>query len=371
VRQEIKNYLLFLKNNIGFDGWRYDFVHGYDPIYNKEYNDATQPYFAVGELLESSRVQINNFLIYSQFSSSMFDFNTKVALQNAIRWNSFGGLRDGEGKAAGLIGWNAGKSVTFLDNHDTGEKQVCCGTDYIFPSDEVSLRKGYAYILTHPGVPMVFWTHFFDKPIGVQNAIKDIITIRKDMRISATSGLSIDRAENGLYAAYINGMNGTIAVKIGNQAWSPNGTGWVLRTTGTDYAIWTKANVVTPPVPAVTYKVRFQRPTTSWGTTTRMYLYNTATNATLAGASAWPGQTGTAISGTNWVEFNVNVPSGVNASNVGIIFNDGATNQTVDLFRSTAGWFKVLGTDASGKRNGIWSDDCPDGCSGSTAPATT
>jgi len=35
VRASIKEWMNFLRNDIGFDGWRYDFVHGYDPIYNK------------------------------------------------------------------------------------------------------------------------------------------------------------------------------------------------------------------------------------------------------------------------------------------------------------------------------------------------
>ena len=117
VRQEIINWMLFLRNDLGFDGWRYDFVHGYDPIYNKEYNDATNPYFAVGELLESSRVQLNNFVDKAQQSSSAFDFNTKVSLQNAIRDNNFSYLRDFEGRPSGFVGWNPTKAVTFLDNH--------------------------------------------------------------------------------------------------------------------------------------------------------------------------------------------------------------------------------------------------------------
>jgi hypothetical protein len=39
VRNGIKTWII--ENDIGFDGWRYDFVHGYDGKYIKEYNDAT------------------------------------------------------------------------------------------------------------------------------------------------------------------------------------------------------------------------------------------------------------------------------------------------------------------------------------------
>jgi hypothetical protein len=42
------------ENDIGFDGWRYDFVHGYDGKYIK--NTMMLPtYFSVGELLEGDR----------------------------------------------------------------------------------------------------------------------------------------------------------------------------------------------------------------------------------------------------------------------------------------------------------------------------
>ena len=56
---------------------------------------------------------------------------------------------DGSGKAAGMIGWMPEKAVTFIDNHDTGSTQAL----WPFPSDKV--MQGYAYILTHPGVPCI------------------------------------------------------------------------------------------------------------------------------------------------------------------------------------------------------------------------
>ncbi len=240
VRQEIITWMQFLRNDLGYDGWRYDFVHGYDPIFNKEYNDATQPYFAVGELLESGRFQTELWVDLTQQSSSAFDFNTKVALQGAVRFNNYSFLRDGNGNASGMIGNKPFKSVTFLDNHDTGEAQQCCGSNFIFPGGEANLRKGYAYILTHPGVPMVFWPHYFDNGAGVREAINDLISIRKDIRIHSGTSMNIEEARNDLYAAYIDGRNGTIAMKLGPADWAPFGDGWTLRTSGVDYAVWTQ-----------------------------------------------------------------------------------------------------------------------------------
>ncbi|GAA4272158.1 starch-binding protein [Aquimarina gracilis] len=353
VRQEIIRWMNFLKNDLGFDGWRYDFVHGYNPIYNKEYNDATNPYFAVGELLESSRVQTNNFVNWTQGSSSAFDFNTKVSLQNALRDNNLSYLRDFSGNPSGMIGINPTKSVTFLDNHDTGEAQQCCGSGYVFPGGETNLRKGYAYILTHPGNPMVFWTHFFNTGSGVQNAIKDLIAIRKSVRVFAGSTINIVEARNDLYAAYIDGRSGTIAMKLGSGNWSPNGSGWTLRTSGNDYAVWTQGGSNTgggETVPPFT--VNFKKPN-GWGNSVNAYFFDASANATLPGTSGWPGQQMTNISGTSWYSYTVTPQSGVSAANIRVIFNDG-NNQTGNLSRSADGWYD----------NGTWSSTCPSECTG-------
>lgn len=37
---------------------------------------------------------------------------------------------------------------------------------------------GYAYILTHPGVPCVFYDHFFDWGLG--EGIKELIQVKRD-----------------------------------------------------------------------------------------------------------------------------------------------------------------------------------------------
>ncbi|WP_271783995.1 starch-binding protein [Aquimarina algiphila] len=353
VRAEIIKWMRFLKNDIGFDGWRYDFVHGYDPIYNKEYNDATNPYFAVGELLESSRVQTNNFVNRTQQSSSAFDFNTKVSLQNAIRDNNLSYLRDGQGKPSGMIGINPSKSVTFLDNHDTGFAQQCCGSNYVFPGGETNLRKGYAYILTHPGNPMVFWTHFIDGGSGVRNAIKNLISARKSVRVHSGSTINIAEARGNLYAAYIDGKSGTLVMKLGNENWSPNGSGWTLKTSGTDYAVWTKGGDTGGGDTVAPYTVNFFKPN-GWNNTVNAYFFDAGNNTTLPGTSGWPGQQMTNISGTSWYSFTVTPPSGVSAANLRVIFNDG-NNQTDDLSRSTNGWY----------RGNTWSNNCPSNCSSS------
>jgi len=44
-------------------------------------------------------------------------------LQEAVKHTEYHWLRDGSGRAPGLIGWFPDMSVTFVDNHDTGSTQ--------------------------------------------------------------------------------------------------------------------------------------------------------------------------------------------------------------------------------------------------------
>lgn len=41
IREDIIEWLRFLRNSIGFDGWRFDFVRGYGGQFCKTYTDAT------------------------------------------------------------------------------------------------------------------------------------------------------------------------------------------------------------------------------------------------------------------------------------------------------------------------------------------
>jgi len=247
VRQGVKDYLNFLKNTIGFDGWRYDYVHGFDGKYIKEYNQATNPYFSVGELLEGDRNRIIRWLDYTKdgsadANSSAFDFATKRALQDAFNQNNLSFLNDGTGKASGLIGIWPSKAVTVLDNHDTGAFPN--QAHWVFPSQHVV--KGYAYILTHPGVPMIFWDHLYDWGTAVSNPIRSLVSIRKRNGIHSTSSLNIVTARQDLYAAIIDNK---VAMKLGAGDWNP-GAGWNLAVSGDQYAVWDKA--IVNPIPALT-----------------------------------------------------------------------------------------------------------------------
>lgn len=53
IRQDITTWMKYLRQSIGFDGWRFDFVRGYPGQYCKMYVDETVPEMAFGEYWDS------------------------------------------------------------------------------------------------------------------------------------------------------------------------------------------------------------------------------------------------------------------------------------------------------------------------------
>lgn len=244
VQSDLKSWMNWLKSSIGYDGWRYDYVKGFNGSYVGNYNTGTVPYFSVGELWtdlnlgnpDAHRQQLMNWIDATGGKSAAFDFTTKGILQQAVQYNEYWRLKDSQGKPSGAIGWWAARSVTFIDNHDTGPSHPSGGQNH-WPFPSGGVMQGYAYILTHPGIPCVYWVHFYDW--GHAAAIKSLIAARKEKGVTSTSAVSIQAADSSKYAAIITGNSGSLAMKIGSGAWSP-GTGWTLVNSGTNWAVWKK-----------------------------------------------------------------------------------------------------------------------------------
>lgn len=163
VQRELTDWLNWLKSDIGFDGWRLDFAKGYSANVAKTYVDQAAPSFVVSEIWNSLAYDGDGKPAYNQDENRQglvdwaqsvggpamaFDFTTK-GIMNAAVQGELWRMRDSNGKASGMIGWLPERAVTFIDNHDTGSTQHM----WPFPSDKV--MQGYAYILTHPGIPCI------------------------------------------------------------------------------------------------------------------------------------------------------------------------------------------------------------------------
>lgn len=173
----------WLKTEIGFDGWRFDFVRGYAPSITKIYMEKTSPNFAVGENWNSlsigqdgkpnfnqdgARGELVNWVESAGGAVNAFDFTTKGILQVAVQGELWR-LKDSNGKPPGMIGVKPENAVTFIDNHDTGSTQHL----WPFPSNKV--MQGYAYILTHPGTPTIVLN--FSNPLTSFQYFLDLIAL--------------------------------------------------------------------------------------------------------------------------------------------------------------------------------------------------
>ena len=127
--------------------------------------------------------------------------------------------------------------MTFVESHDTSPRDP----NFIqnAPKQYRDQRMmGYAYILTHPGIPCVFWPHLFDWGPAYKAQIQALVAVRKNAGITSTSYVQIISATNGLYAALVTGKTQRVAMKMGSDwNWQP-GTGWTLATSGEKYAVW-------------------------------------------------------------------------------------------------------------------------------------
>jgi len=222
VRTDVKSWLNWLKTNVSFNGNRFDMVTGYSASYVGEYLAATNPAFAVGEYWDSNTQNVVNWIQGTGGRSNAFDFPLRYALQSSIKNNDYNGMCC----PPGVLGADKLHSAPFLDNHDTARDDRFGNTDQI--------KMGYAYILTHPGTPFVFWDDWTSS--ATKQVIIDLIAIRNSVGINSGSSMYIDVHTNGLYAVHIDSR---LCMKLGTSDWSPDSS-WTLRTFGNNYAVWTK-----------------------------------------------------------------------------------------------------------------------------------
>ncbi|XP_057961293.1 alpha-amylase-like [Malania oleifera] len=247
VQKDLSDWMNWLKTDVGFVGWRFDFVKGYAPRFVGAYVQNTSPDFAVAEKWDMNltkgadgklaadqsahRSAIASWIEAAGGRVTAFDFTTKEILNVAVQ-GELSRLKDANGKPPGLIGITPEKAVTFIDNHDTWSQRLSP-----FPSDKVML--GYVYILTHPGTPCIFYDHLIEW--GLKEPITAVATIRSKHGISATSSVKILAAEADLYMAAIDDK---VIMKIGPKQDLGNllPANYKVATSGQDYAVWEKTS---------------------------------------------------------------------------------------------------------------------------------
>ncbi|KAH9532111.1 hypothetical protein CY35_19G072200 [Sphagnum magellanicum] len=265
VQDELTDWMNWLRAEIGFDGWRFDYAKGYAPEFCGLYCERTNPTFSVGEVwttlsYEGSRPSANQDAHRQRLCDWIdgtggrvcaFDFTTKGILQAAVQ-DELWRLQDSNGKPPGLIGWWPQRAVTFVDNHDTGSTQ----RHWSFPDNKVAM--GYAYILTHPGIPCIFYDHYFEWDLKAQ--IQELVQIRKRNFINAESKVTILLAESDMYVANIADR---VILKLGPRMdmgrLVPSAQDWKLASYGDRFAVWESRQSPPPKIES-----HFAEPELEW-----------------------------------------------------------------------------------------------------------
>ncbi len=238
VQQDCEAYLSWLKGDFGYDGWRYDFCKGYDGKYVGIYNDATEPYISVGELWDGSYDVVDDWLEATGYKSMAFDFPMKyAALNNGLAKKKFSemawtNLDDNILRPAGLIHHSSTNaySVTFVDNHDTYRD------DSKYTGD---VLPAYAFLLSSPGVPCVFWPHWTNKLY--KTSIEDMIAARKSVGLTNISDVTVTK-NSTYYEALAIGRRGSLICRIGSAAPTSTPDGYTLACKGTGWAFFSKVS---------------------------------------------------------------------------------------------------------------------------------
>jgi alpha-amylase len=264
VREDLKTWLKWLREDVGFRGWRFDFVKGYSGTFTGEYVEETRPFLSFGEFWDACDYR-DGVLEYNQDrhrqrtcdwvdstggNTAAFDFTTKGILQEALGRTEYWRLIDSKGKPPGFCGMWPSRAVTFIENHDTGSTLQ----HWPFPSSKI--LQGYCYILTHPGTPTVFYDHWQDEKYA--EGINAMLQVRKRAGITSRAAVHIEQATAGCYAAHLgrsieedeSGSSSdvdiskpSICMKIGKEDWSPNAgkvanKSWKCTASGDGWAIW-------------------------------------------------------------------------------------------------------------------------------------
>lgn len=290
VQRIVKAYEYFLVNDLGYIGFRYDMVKGFDGSHVGNYNDAAGINFSVGECWDNSGT-ITNWINATGKRSAAFDFQFKYVVNNAANTGNWGNL--GQHNPQGdmpLINNNAYRryAVTFVENHDT---QLRADDSSNGPLQRDTLAAN-AYMLAMPGTPCVFYRHYQAYP----DQIKAMIDARKAAGITNTSDYSPYRSTAAYYGCIVNGTKADLLVLVGSGYSEPAANRFVKVLSGRHYAYYLSPSAETPfaDKPSGSYAQSFSTTLTAVSATAGARLVYTLDGSTPT-ASSLQAESGTRI----------------------------------------------------------------------------
>lgn len=259
VQKVIKAYLKYLKDDLGYTGFRYDMVKGFDGSHVADYNDATGVEYSVGEYWDGND-KIESWINRTNKKSAAFDFQFRYNVRDAVNGAA-------NGKVATSSDWSKLNSndnlmhdanyrryaVTFVENHDTQKRSESEQNDPL-RKDTIAAN---AYMLAMPGTPCIFQPHWN----AYKSEIKEMIAARKYAGITNMSNYANKQSKKTLYVNKVTGTKHKLLVAVGNDADKYAGeTGYTKILSGYHYAYFLSNDAETSwtDVPSGSYEEGFK-----------------------------------------------------------------------------------------------------------------
>lgn len=232
VQTIIKAYLKYLKDDLGYTGFRYDMVKGFSGSHVADYNKSVGVEYSVGEYWDSN-ARIQSWINATLKNSAAFDFQFRYNVRDAINSNNWAALKS----TNNLINdknWRQ-YAVTFVENHDMEYRSSSEQQD---PIRRDTLAAN-AYLLAMPGTPCVFFTHWLE----YKDEIGAMISARKVAGITNMSDYEVKVATSAYYAVNV---NKTLYAAVGRLDKMENpGADWQKVLSGYHYAYFLNKSLET------------------------------------------------------------------------------------------------------------------------------
>ena len=232
VQTIIKAYLKYLKDDLGYTGFRYDMVKGFSGSHVADYNKSVGVEYSVGEYWDSN-ARIQSWINATLKNSAAFDFQFRYNVRDAINSNNWAALKS-TNNLMNDKNWRQ-YAVTFVENHDMEYRSASEQQD---PIRRDTLAAN-AYLLAMPGTPCVFFTHWLE----YKDEIGAMISARKAAGITNMSDYEVKVATSAYYAVNV---NKTLYAAVGRLDKMENpGADWQKVLSGYHYAYFLNKSLET------------------------------------------------------------------------------------------------------------------------------
>lgn len=231
VQTIIKAYEKFLVSDLGYTGFRYDMVKGFDGSHVGDYNDAAGVSYSVGEYWDSNS-NIENWIKATGYKSAAFDFQFRYNVRDAINnsdWTKLNSTNNLMHDASFRQ-----YAVTFVENHDMQDRGTTSG--YTPDPIKKDTLAANAYLLAMPGTPCIFQPHW----LAYKQELKSMIAVRKAVGITNQSTYAEYRSNAKYFSRQVTGQDGTkkLLFVVGSGMTEPASNRWGKVLSGYHYAYY-------------------------------------------------------------------------------------------------------------------------------------